>query len=84
MSSDRRDLYSGFGDTYTRAFELVVTPTIFGLIGWWLDTRFGTGVLLALSLGIIVFLYEIWKLSRVYLARSADEDIKLLGRRADG
>jgi len=81
MSSDRRDLYNGFGDTYTRAFELVVTPTIFGLIGWWLDTRFGSFPAVALTLGIAVFLYEIWKLSRHYLARSAEEDRKILGGR---
>lgn len=80
MSSDRRDLYNGFGDTYTRAFELVVTPLIFGLIGWWLDTRFGTFPALALTLGILVFLYEVWKLLTVYSRRMDQETKKVLGR----
>ena len=32
--SDRRDLYNGFGDALSRAVELVVTPAIFGFLGW--------------------------------------------------
>ena len=81
MSSDRRDLYNGFGDTYSRAFEMVVTPTIFGLVGCFLDSRLGTFPALTLTLGILVFLYELWRLSRLYLARSAVEDRKILGGR---
>jgi hypothetical protein len=81
MSSDRRDLYSGFGDTYSRAFEMVVTPMIFGLIGWWLDSRFGTFPAIALTLGIAVFLYEIWKLVAVYSRRMDAETKKVLGGR---
>ena len=80
MSSDRRDLYNGFGDTYSRAFEMVVTPLIFGLIGWFLDTRFGTFPVLALVLGILVFIYEIWKLATVYSRRMDQETKKVLGR----
>lgn len=83
MSSDRRDLYNGFGDTYSRSFELVVTPAIFGLIGWFIDGRLGTRPVLTLTLGIAVFLYEVWKLSRFYLQQSADEDRKILGSRLD-
>jgi len=84
MSSDRRDLYNGFGDTYSRTFEMVVTPLIFGLIGWFLDGRFDTRPVLALTLGLAVFGYEIWKLSRFYLEQSKREDRKILGGRADG
>ena len=39
---DQRELMSGFGDGLARAFELAVTPLIFGAIGWFLDRRFGT------------------------------------------
>jgi hypothetical protein len=85
MSSDRRDLYNGFGDAYSRAFEMVVTPAIFGLIGWFLiDARLGTRPVFTLALGIVVFLYEVWKMSHLYLLQSAREDHKLLGDRADG
>ena len=33
----RRQLYSGYADGMTRAFELVVAPLVFGLIGFGLD-----------------------------------------------
>ena len=40
--TERRELYRGFGDTLALAFELAVTPVIFGLMGYgldrWLDT----------------------------------------------
>jgi hypothetical protein len=81
MSSDRRDLYNGFGDTYSRVFELVVTPTIFGLFGWFLDSRFGTFPAIALALGIAVFLYEVWKLTTHYSRRMDEETKKVLGGR---
>lgn len=81
MSNDRGDLYRGFGDTYSRAFELVVTPTIFGLIGWFLDSRFGTFPAITLALGILVFLYEIWKLTADYSRRMDVETKKVLGGR---
>jgi hypothetical protein len=84
MSSDRRDLYNGFGDTYSRVFELVVTPFIFGGFGWILDGRTGTRPAFALLFGLLVFAYEVWKLSRFYLEQSATEDRKILGKRADG
>ena len=35
------ELYRGFGDSYTRAFELAVTPTIFGAMGYGLDNWLG-------------------------------------------
>jgi hypothetical protein len=38
---DRRDLYNGFGDGLARAFELAVTPAIFGVIGYGLDRWIG-------------------------------------------
>jgi hypothetical protein len=76
----RRDLYEGFGDSLARAFEVVFTPFLFGLFGWWLDGRAGTRPLFALTLGIVVFLVTMWKLSRGYLDRSAAEDRKAMGR----
>jgi hypothetical protein len=82
MSSDRRDLYNGFGDAYSRAFEMVVTPAIFGLIGFFIDGRLGTRPVFMLVLGILVFLYEVWKMSHLYLLQSKQEDRKIL--RQDG
>lgn len=81
MSSDRRDLYNGFGDTYSRVFELVVTPTIFGLLGWFLDRRFDTFPAITLTLGVLVFGYEVWKLTADYSRRMDAETKKILGGR---
>lgn len=40
--TSRRELYNGFGDGLARAFELAVTPAVFGAMGYgldrWLDT----------------------------------------------
>ena len=36
---DRRDLYNGFGNGLSRAFEFAVTPAVFGGIGYLLDHR---------------------------------------------
>lgn len=49
----RSDLYRGFGDTLARSFELVVTPMVFGLVGWLVDRWLGTGPLFALVLGVV-------------------------------
>ena len=40
---EKRELYNGFGNALSRAFELVVTPLIFGLGGHLLDGALGTG-----------------------------------------
>ena len=78
--TDRRDLYNGFGDTMARAFEVVFTPFLFGLLGWWIDGRLGTRPLFALTLGIIVLLYTFWKLSKGYMRRMEAEERKVVPR----
>jgi F0F1-type ATP synthase assembly protein I len=42
----RSDLYNGFGDTLTVAFELALVPVIFAGIGHLLDRWLGTAPLL--------------------------------------
>jgi hypothetical protein len=76
---ERRDLYNGFGDTTARAFEVVFTPFLFGLFGWWIDGRTHTRPLFALVLGIFVLLYTLWKLSKGYMTRMDAETKKVLG-----
>lgn len=39
---ERQELYNGFGNGLALAFELAVTPAIFGLIGYGLDRWLGT------------------------------------------
>ena len=51
----KRDLYNGFGNGLSRAFELAVTPAVFGGIGYAIDRAAGmvpvfTIVLLLLAL----------------------------------
>jgi len=36
---DKRDLYNGFGNGLARAFELAVTPAVFGGIGYLVDRQ---------------------------------------------
>ena len=52
---DRRDLYNGFGDGLARAFELAVTPAIFGGFGYGLDRWLGLAPLLT----IVLFLFAV-------------------------
>lgn len=80
MSSDKRDLYNGFGDSLARAFEIVFTPFVFGAIGWWLDGRLGTRPVLALTLGILVLLVTLWKLAAGYGTSIDIEARKAMGR----
>ncbi len=49
---DRRELYSGFGNSLTWAVEFAATPALFGLIGHFLDSRLGTSPLLTVALVI--------------------------------
>lgn len=47
---DRRALNNGFGNALSRAFEIVVTPLLFGLIGWFVDRALGTSPVLTVGL----------------------------------
>ena len=43
QAGPHQDLYRSFGDSFTRAVEMAVTPVLFGAMGYgldrWLDTR---------------------------------------------
>lgn len=47
---DARGLYNGFGNGLSRAFELAVTPAVFGGIGYALDRRFDMVPVLTIAL----------------------------------
>ena len=49
---ERRDVQSGFGDGLAKAFELVLTPAIFGLVGFGLDRWLGLTPLLTILLTV--------------------------------
>ena len=79
--SDRRDLYNGFGDALSRAFEMVLTPAIFGWFGWLLDHRLGTTPLFTVLLALLVFLYVGWRLWTGYETERRAHEQQLSGRR---
>lgn len=60
MTSDnlkaRRELYNGFGDTLARGFELVVTPAVFGVIGYVLDRVLGLTPVLTVLLTVFAII----------------------------
>ena len=53
VQSETQKLYNGFGNTLARAFELVVTPALFGLIGYGIDRA--TGFLPVFTIALTVF-----------------------------
>ncbi len=55
-TGERRELYSGFGNSLVWAFEFAATPVLFGLIGHFLDRRLGTGPWLAVVLVIFAII----------------------------
>jgi F0F1-type ATP synthase assembly protein I len=65
---DKRELNTGFGDALARAFELVVTPGVFALLGWLLDRRLGTTPIFAFVFFFVVLGYVIWKMWTGYVA----------------
>lgn len=50
---DQQELWNGFGRTFSRAFELVLTPVLFGLGGAGLDRVLGTSPVFMILLGLL-------------------------------
>ena len=75
--SDRRDLYNGFGDALARAVELVVTPAIFGYLGWLADRHFGTTPVITIVLFVLVFGYVAWRMWYGYEQQMQGEETRL-------
>ena len=74
-----RELHNGAGEAFSAAFEMVVTPAIFGFLGWLIDSRLGLFPVFTLVFVGIVLTYEVWKL---YVRYSAEMDAALDLRRA--
>lgn len=69
---------------FTAAFELVATPALFGLIGYFLDARLGTGRLLTVGLAVLVAGYLIWKLWYQYTTEMVKLEAELIADRTGG
>jgi hypothetical protein len=63
----------GFGDGLSAAFELVVTPAIFGFLGFLLDRVLGTVPLFTLVFSVAVLVYMVWKFWAQYMRDSEAE-----------
>lgn len=57
----KREIHDGFGDALAKAFEMVVTPLVFGFFGYLLDRRLSTGPGFMIGLAAFVFGYHVWK-----------------------
>ncbi len=69
---EQREIRKGAGDAFAAAFEMVATPAIFGLLGWFIDARIGIFPLFTLTLASLVLAYETYKLCSSY-NRSLDD-----------
>lgn len=63
---ERRELRDGAGDAFSAAFEMIVTPALFGLLGWFIDSRLGLFPIVTLVLVAVTLTYEVWKLYSQY------------------
>lgn len=50
--SAQRHLNRGYGDALSGAFEIAITPLIFGGLGYLLDSWLGTAPVIMISLGL--------------------------------
>jgi F0F1-type ATP synthase assembly protein I len=66
---EKRELQQGFGDAFSAAFEMIATPAIFGVVGWYLDRRLGTTPWLLIGLVLFTASYQIFKMYSVYAAK---------------
>jgi hypothetical protein len=57
-----RQLQQGPGDPLSKAFELVLSPAIFGFLGYLLDRWLGTVPLFTVVLSVFTLSYLVWKL----------------------
>lgn len=75
----KRDLYSGYGNTLSRAFEIVLIPLFFAVPGWGLDRWLGTSPIGALLFGGFGLAGVAARTYYQYAARMDEELAKLPG-----
>ncbi|MGE0794880.1 MAG: AtpZ/AtpI family protein [Acidimicrobiia bacterium] len=77
----QRHLYNGFGNALSRAFELVVTPLVFALAGWFVDRWLDTSPTFVLVLGGFGFAGVCARTYFQYVDAMAAHDAELPSRR---
>jgi hypothetical protein len=75
----KRDLYNGFGNSLSRAFEIALVPLIFAIPGWGIDRWLGTSPLFALLTGGFGLAGVIARTYYEYSARMDAESAKVPG-----
>ncbi|MFN8053081.1 MAG: AtpZ/AtpI family protein [Acidimicrobiales bacterium] len=69
--SDKRELNMGLNSSHG-SFELVVSPIVLGLGGWWIDSKLGTGPWFLIGLAVFGVVGAVTKLYLSYTAKMAD------------
>ncbi len=69
VDDDRGALYSGFGEALSRAFEMALTPAIFGGLGYLVDRALGTSPVVAVALFLFAVLGSFARMWYGYDAR---------------
>ena len=64
--AETREMKQGFGDAFAAAFELVITPVIFGFLGWLVAGRLGLFPTFTVAFTVITLAYASWRLARTY------------------
>jgi hypothetical protein len=63
QQAERRELYNGFGDGMALAFQIALTPAIFGVLGFWIDSKLNRTPLftvLLFTFSIIGLFVSLW------------------------
>ena len=81
--SAKRELNNGFGNSLSTAVELVVSPILFGVIGWRLDAWVGTSPVFTLALFAFTLGYVVWKQYVTYSAKMDRQQHELLAPKRD-
>ena len=77
--SERRELNNGFGNALSKAFELALTPAIFGYLGWLLDGWAGTRPLFLVLFFLFTAGYTSWRMFGAYSQKMDAEQERMLG-----
>jgi F0F1-type ATP synthase assembly protein I len=71
---DRQATYNGFGNALSQAVEIVATPMIFGLVGFFLDRLVGTRPLFTVTLALFALVGMALRMYYAYREAMAREE----------
>ena len=78
---EQLQLRNGFGDALSVAFEMVVTPAIFGFLGYLLDRQIGTTPIFLATFSVLTLAYMVWKTYAKYELQMQREETRMRERR---